>query len=100
MRIHRLLGGKQYPELVVSVQNRVTNSTNNNPGVHVSFKERMRVRLVGSNLTGQVGEIISLGDIALTLQNGLSVPAAQVELAGGEVKTIPLANLEVFDTYL
>jgi hypothetical protein len=56
-----------------------------------------RVRITRAPYGGQVGVIRELPTTPLPLGNGLSVPAAVIELAGGERVNIPHVNLELFD---
>ncbi len=63
------------------------------PNVNSSLKLGREVRLARSG--GSIGVVIGLPKDPISLENGLRVPCAQIELVTGEKLYVPLANIEV-----
>lgn len=82
------------PEVVI---HRRTDETLTAPDFRMTLRRGMRVRVSRAPYTGQIGKVIDIPERPLLLENGLSVPAARVELITGTVE-IPLANLEFSGT--
>ncbi|MEO0560661.1 MAG: KOW motif-containing protein [Chloroflexota bacterium] len=61
-----------------------------------SFRKGARVRITRAPYAGQTGIILELPVAPQIIGNGLRVPSAMVETAGGEHVAIPLANLEFY----
>lgn len=66
------------------------------PNTAMTLRTGMRVRLTREPHIGSIAEIRHLYKGPITLENGLRVNGAEVELVTGEVLSVPLANLEVF----
>jgi len=82
------------PEIVIaapsqSIQQQLQDMATFNPG--------QTVRMISRPYQGRLGMLEMLHPGLSKLPNGLSVPAADVRLAGGEIVLIPLANLEILD---
>ena len=58
------------------------------------FAPGQRVRAVRAPYAGEMGALVSLGDV-VTLPSGLRTLAAQVRFESGKTDAVPLANLEV-----
>jgi hypothetical protein len=82
------------PELVVNTSARGQEAPSR-PNIMLTLRPGLGVRVTRQPYTGQIGRILDLPKLPVLIENGLRVPCAQVELAGGEVAHIPLANLEV-----
>ncbi len=62
-----------------------------------TFNPGQTVRMISRPYQGRLGMLETLHPGLSKLPNGLSVPAADVRLEGGEIVLIPLANLEILD---
>ncbi len=80
------------PEVIAGVQ---ADERPPRPNFMLALRPGMSVRITRAPFAGQVGKIVNLPKNPVLLDNGLRVPGAQVELIGGEIKPIPLANIEV-----
>jgi len=65
------------------------------PNLSASLKNGREVRLTRGTFSGMVGHVTGLPKELVSLDNGLRVPCAQVELVTGEKINVPLANIEV-----
>ncbi len=65
------------------------------PNLNAVLQVDREVRLTSGNWAGMVGHILNLPKERVSLENGLRVPCAQVELVTGEKIHVPLANIEV-----
>ncbi len=66
------------------------------PLVDLRLTTGLGVRVMHSDGSSITGEITGLPEGPQVLENGLSVPCAQVELVTGERVAVPLANIELF----
>ena len=64
------------------------------PNVNAILQIGREVRLTRGDSAGMIGRIISLPKDPVSLDNGLHVPGAEVELVTGGKVTVPLANIE------
>ena len=65
------------------------------PNLSASLRNGREVRLTRGNNSGMMGHVIGLPKELVSLDNGLRVACAQVELVTGEKINVPLANIEV-----
>jgi hypothetical protein len=54
-----------------------------------------QVRMTRAPWAGLTGEVVELPDMLQVIDNGLRLPCASVRFADGEVRLVPLANLEL-----
>lgn len=60
------------------------------------IKLGMRVRITRAPHNGQTGTVVDIPATPLILSNTLRVAVAQIQLGGGDIIPIPIANLELF----
>jgi hypothetical protein len=65
------------------------------PNASLRLQNGREVRLTRGASSGMVGHVIGLPKEPVSLDNGLRVPCALVELVTGEKLNVPLANIEV-----
>ena len=65
------------------------------PNLNATLRVNREVRLTAGASAGMAGHIIGLPKEPVSLENGLRVLCAQVELITGEKLNVPLANIEV-----
>ena len=65
------------------------------PNLSASLKNGREVRLTRGTFSGMVGHVTGFPKELVSLDNGLRVACAQVELVTGEKINVPLANIEV-----
>lgn len=65
------------------------------PNLNATLQVGREVRLERGPFAGMVGQVIRLPKEPVSLDNGLKVPCAQVELITGEKTYVPVANIEV-----
>ncbi|MCU0495733.1 MAG: hypothetical protein MUF87_00115 [Anaerolineae bacterium] len=83
------------PEIIVNTTTPKGGENPSRPNIMLTLRSGMNVRITREPYTGQTARVIDLPKNPILLDNGLRVPSAQVELAGGEIVYVPLANLEV-----
>ena len=66
------------------------------PNLNATLQVGREVRLERGPFAGMVGHVIRLPKEPVSLDNGLKVPCAQVQLITGEKTYVPVANIEVF----
>lgn len=82
------------PELVVNVPTRASERPPE-PNADATIRTGVTVRLTRGENAGQVGQVVHLPKTPYSLENGLRLLCAQVQLATGGTAFVPLANLEV-----
>ncbi len=83
------------PELLVSLAYR-EGAEPRPPRTVDRLRVGMPIRITTHPYTGQSATITDIPSAPVQLDGGLRVPAAYVQLTGGEVVAVPIANLEVF----
>jgi hypothetical protein len=53
------------------------------------------VRMTRAPLAGVAGRVLQVADMPRTVENGLRLPGAEVQLSSGRTVFVPLANLEL-----
>jgi hypothetical protein len=61
----------------------------------IPLKSGVRVRVLRAPHQGEVGAVQNVLDQAIEYPSGIRAMSAKIELVGGNVVTIPVANLEV-----
>jgi hypothetical protein len=61
----------------------------------IPLKPGVRVRILRAPFHGEVGNLQKVLEQPAQFENGIRAVSAKVELGGGEVVTVPIANLEV-----
>lgn len=82
------------PELVVNMPTRGSERPPE-PNSNAALRLGTTVRLTRGDFAGQVGQVVHLPKTPYSLENGLRLLCAQVQLAAGGTAFVPLANLEV-----
>lgn len=82
------------PEVIVNSQPKDSNAVTR-PNVMLTLRPGLSVRITREPYLGQSGTVVNLLKSPILLENGLRLPCAQIQLAGGENVFVPLANLEV-----
>jgi hypothetical protein len=80
------------PEVIITVP--MSGERPGPPLLSLSLQPGTQVRLTGGRQAGSLGQVVSLPKQPVVIDNGLRVPCAEVELAGGDRVMVPLANLE------
>ncbi len=65
------------------------------PDEVIPLKSGVRVRILRAPYQGEVGPVQSILDHAVEYPSGIRAMSAKIELGGGNVVTVPIANLEV-----
>ena len=65
------------------------------PDEVIPLKPGVRVRILRAPYQGEVGAVQSVLDQAAEYPSGIRAMSAKIELAGGNIVTVPIANLEV-----
>lgn len=82
------------PELVVNMPARASDRPTV-PNPDATLRVGTTVRLTRGDFAGQIGQVVHLPKTPYSLENGLRLLCAQVQLATGGTAFVPLANLEV-----
>lgn len=83
-----------YPELIINRRPK-ENERPGRPNPMLTLRQNMSVRISRDPYVGQTGRILEIPKSPVLLENGLRVPAAQVELVTGETITVPFEDIEV-----
>lgn len=87
--------GARRPEMLVNVPIK-EGERPRTPRTEQQIAPGVAVRVTRAPYTGQTGKVTAVLDVPKPLENGLRVPGAIVEFAGGESVLVPTANLEIF----
>lgn len=84
----------RHPEIIVNIPSNRVNESVLRANILLTLRTGMQVRITSEPFVGQVARVVDLPKNPVSLDNGLRIFSAQLELAGGEKVFVPLANLE------
>ncbi len=83
------------PELIIALSLAGSGARAKLPEKDLPLTVGQTVRVLRQPHMGRSGRVISLPAAPVTVENGLRLPAAEIEFSVGEVAFVPLANLEL-----